>query len=82
MQLVGNTCNLGESNAYINVALGLKRAESTRRYMISKGINAGRLSISSHASYDPMRPNTSEANRAYNRRCDFTVFTGSVSDHF
>lgn len=71
IRILGNTCDLG--NERINIPLGLKRAEEARRYMVMKGIHPNRIITATQSTHDPLLPNTSEANRALNRRCDFEV---------
>lgn len=82
-RVIGNTCDLGdEKSGNINMVLGLKRAEATRAYLYNKGVEMRRLSISTHASFDPLLPNTNESNRSQNRRCEFSIFTGLNTDYF
>ena len=71
VRVAGNTCDLG--SASLNTNLGLSRAKAVRAYMISKGIQENRIIISSQSFNYPLLPNTSEANRSKNRRCDFEV---------
>jgi outer membrane protein OmpA-like peptidoglycan-associated protein len=68
--IFGNTCNLG--NEISNTKLGHERADSARKYMISKGIASERVQAKTQASFDPEQPNTDEYHRQFNRRCDFT----------
>ena len=69
LRIVGNTCDIGSER--INIPLGLKRAEEVRRYLIENGVDADRVITISQSNYSPMLPNTSEENRALNRRVDF-----------
>lgn len=71
IRVIGNTCDLGSER--INMPLGLRRAESVKRYMIEKGINGNRIMITTSSDFAPLIPNTSEENRALNRRVDFEV---------
>lgn len=71
VRVVGNTCDLG--NERINIPLGLRRAESVKRYMIGQGISDDRIVTTTSSDYIPLIPNTSEENRALNRRVDFEV---------
>jgi outer membrane protein OmpA-like peptidoglycan-associated protein len=67
--IFGNTCDIG--NDSYNFKLGYKRAEIAKDYLLSRGISADRLQISTQAKFDPELPNTSETNRTHNRRDDF-----------
>ncbi len=71
MQLLitGNTCDLG--NEEYDMALGLRRAVSAQKYLESQGINKAHISTVSKSSSEPLKPNNSEENREWNRRCDF-----------
>ena len=72
LQIYGNTCDLGSEK--LNTNLGLSRAMACRDYLISKGIPAYRIIVSTQSFNKPMYPNTSDENRAKNRRCDYEIF--------
>ncbi|MDR2971850.1 MAG: OmpA family protein [Bacteroidales bacterium] len=67
--IFGNTCDIGKD--VYNFKLGYQRAEVARDYLVSKGIAADRLQISTQAQFDPELPNINEINRTHNRRDDF-----------
>lgn len=69
LRILGNTCDLGNEN--INIPLGLRRAESAKKYLIEQGISSHRLSTATVSSHDPLLPNIDEMNRKLNRRCEF-----------
>jgi outer membrane protein OmpA-like peptidoglycan-associated protein len=71
LELQGNTCALG-SEAY-NKKLGDRRAKSVLDYLTSKGISADRLKTVSFGLAKPVAPNTTEENRAKNRRVDLVI---------
>ena len=72
IRILGNTCDLG--NERINVPLGLRRAESAKRYLVNiMGISPQRLSTSTVSSHEPLVPNVDELNRQLNRRCEFEI---------
>ena len=71
VRVAGNTCDLGSSS--LNGTLGLNRAKAARAYMVAHGISESRIIISSESFNKPMLPNTTEANRSKNRRCDFEL---------
>ncbi len=59
-----------------NYALGQRRAESTRNYLVSQGIDPGRLHTISYGSERPGDPSQSEMSWARNRRVQFMVYNG------
>jgi peptidoglycan-associated lipoprotein len=62
----GHTCNLG-SAAY-NLALGTRRANAVRDYLVSEGVAAERLHIVSYGEKQPKYDNSREETRKLNRR--------------
>jgi outer membrane protein OmpA-like peptidoglycan-associated protein len=69
--LDGHTCDSDSRNG--NREVGLHRAEYIRDYLISKGIDAKRIRISSKGETQPLVPNINEENRKRNRRVLFLV---------
>jgi outer membrane protein OmpA-like peptidoglycan-associated protein len=67
----GHTCDLGREE--FNMALGQKRAEVVRDYMIGKGFNGDNIIPVSKGETTPIVGNTSEANRKINRRVVFLI---------
>ncbi len=67
----GHTCNLG--NDAFNMNLGLKRAENVKRYLVEKGIDANRISVTTKGKTSNVVPNDSEDNRLKNRRVEIRV---------
>ncbi len=49
------------------------RAVSVLRYLLSQGIEADRMSATGLGSLNPIMPNTTEENRARNRRVEFVL---------
>jgi outer membrane protein OmpA-like peptidoglycan-associated protein/osmotically-inducible protein OsmY/uncharacterized protein (DUF3820 family) len=56
-----------------NKLLSQRRARAVMRYLIKSGIDAGRLKAIGYGEARPAVPNTTKANKAFNRRIDFTV---------
>ena len=56
-----------------NLALGERRAQAAREYLVSKGIPADRLTSSSYGKERPLDTGTDEAAYARNRRAHFAV---------
>jgi OOP family OmpA-OmpF porin len=73
---VGNTDSVG-TDAY-NMALGQRRAQSVKDYLISKGVDGGRIYTESKGKSNPVATNATAEGRAKNRRTDIEV-VGTVS---
>ena len=57
-----------------NWELSLARASRVARFLIeASGLPAGQFSVSGHASFRPVQPNTSEEGRRANRRVDILL---------
>jgi outer membrane protein OmpA-like peptidoglycan-associated protein len=69
--LVGHTDNIGSEAA--NVAIGLKRAETIKKYLVSKGVPADKISTDSKGETQPVADNSTEEGRAKNRRTELTI---------
>lgn len=67
----GNTCDLG-SDAY-NQALGQRRADAVKAYMVESGVDAARINAVSKGETAPAVPNTSDENRKLNRRVEMKL---------
>lgn len=64
----GHTDSLG-SDAY-NEALGRRRAEAVRDYLVSQGIDGSRISVVSFGETKPVADNATAEGRARNRRVE------------
>lgn len=71
VRIIGFTDNTG-SDA-INNPLSVDRAESTRDYMISRGVPATAIRVEGRGSREPVADNNSAAGRAQNRRVEIYV---------
>lgn len=71
VQINGHTDNVGSPAD--NLTLSSDRAKSVVDYLVSKGINAGRLSFKGLGETKPIADNKTEAGRALNRRTEFVV---------
>lgn len=69
VEIAGHTDNVG--NAAYNEALSLRRAESVRAYLISKGANPSNLTVRGYGESNPLTSNDTDAGRAQNRRVEF-----------
>ena len=67
----GHTDDLGDNAK--NLALSQNRANSSRSYIESKGIDENRLKAKGYGETKPKVKNSNSANRAKNRRTDFMI---------
>jgi peptidoglycan-associated lipoprotein len=56
-----------------NLALGDRRAQSVKSYLVQFGVDAGRLSTISYGEERPFAPGTDEAAWSQNRRVHFVI---------
>jgi outer membrane protein OmpA-like peptidoglycan-associated protein len=71
IQISGHTDNIG--NDEYNLKLSKDRAVSVLNYLISKGIDAKRLSCEGYGETKPIADNNTEEGRVLNRRVEFTI---------
>lgn len=71
IRIEGN-CDERGTNEY-NMALGERRANSAKQFLVNMGIAADRLSTVSYGEEKPMEAGHDEADWAKNRRDDFKV---------
>lgn len=69
--LVGHADSVG-SDQY-NLGLSRRRAEAVKNYLVSQGIAASRISVDWKGESEPAVPNTTDENRARNRRVEITI---------
>ena len=67
----GHTDDLGDDEK--NRQLSQNRSDAVKNYLIEKGIEAERLKAKGFGESKPKFPNTTDANRAKNRRTEFEV---------
>jgi peptidoglycan-associated lipoprotein len=68
--LVEGHCDERGTNEY-NLALGERRAKATMNYLVSRGVQAGQVTIISYGEERPVCPEHNEACWAKNRRAHF-----------
>lgn len=68
---VGNTDSVG-TDAY-NMALGQRRAQAVKTYLVNKGVPADRIYTESKGKSNPVASNATAEGRALNRRVDVEV---------
>ena len=71
VRIVGHTDNTG-SDA-INNPLSVDRANSTRNYLTSRGVNGSRIQVEGRGSYQPIASNNTSDGRSRNRRVEIFV---------
>ncbi|MFT3822959.1 MAG: OmpA family protein [Chitinophagaceae bacterium] len=71
LSIDGHTDNTGRLE--LNQKLSADRARSVRDYLVSKGIEGGRLRSSGHGPDNPIADNKTAAGRAKNRRVEMTL---------
>lgn len=71
IQIAGHTDSDGEESA--NQLLSQKRAESVKNYLISQGIEAGRISVKGFGESNPIADNATVQGKAQNRRTEIRV---------
>jgi len=71
IEVEGHTCNIG--TAEYNLALGDRRANAVRDYLVSRGVSVERLRSISYGEEQPKYDNAREETRRLNRRAALTV---------
>jgi len=74
IQIAGN-CDERGSTEY-NLALGNRRALAAKQYLVSKGVDGGRIETVSYGSERPVAQGSTEAAWAQNRNDQFLVTAG------
>jgi outer membrane protein OmpA-like peptidoglycan-associated protein len=69
--LSGHTCD--KSSPSVNIRLSQRRATAASAYLQQLGISVRRISTAAYGLSQPLAPNTSERNRAKNRRVEITI---------
>ena len=73
--LIEGHCDERGTSEY-NIALGERRARSTREFLVSYGIESARLSTISYGEERPLDPGHDEESWARNRRAHFVIEGG------
>lgn len=74
IQIAGN-CDERGSQEY-NLALGNRRANAAKQYLVTHGIDAGRIETVSNGEERPLDPAHNEEAWAKNRRDEFSILAG------
>ena len=73
VSIQGHTDDVGDDKQ--NLVLSENRAKGVKEYLVLLGIDNKRLSAKGLGETQPKLENTSESNRAKNRRTDFVIET-------
>lgn len=72
LEISGHTDNAG--NKAVNKKLSQQRADAIRDYLVSKGIDAGRIKAVGYGDEKPIAPNDTSEGRQKNRRIEAIAF--------
>ena len=75
VRLEGN-CDERGTQEY-NLALGARRANAVREYLIAHGIEAGRITTVSYGKEKPIDPGAGESAEAHNRNAHSAIVSGA-----
>ncbi|QSE98720.1 PorP/SprF family type IX secretion system membrane protein [Fulvivirga lutea] len=73
LEVIGHTDNVGTNAA--NKKVSVARAQVVVDYLVEKGIRSKRLKVTGKGADEPLLDNSSESNRAQNRRVEFIIYT-------
>ena len=71
VEIEGHTCSIG--TAEYNLALGDRRANAVKNYLVTQGVSADRLHTVSYGEERPKYDNAREETRRLNRRAALVV---------
>ena len=71
IMIIGHTDNVGDGEALIE--LSVERADAVKKYLVAKGIEAGRIQTSGVGSENPLYDNLTESGREKNRRVEIKI---------
>ena len=75
VRIEGNTDEMGTRE--YNLALGARRANAVRDYLVSNGVTADRISTVSYGKEQPIDPGSSEQAHAQNRNARTAIVSGA-----
>lgn len=71
LSIDGHTDNVGNDDK--NMALSQSRADAVKTYLVSKGVDAGRITATGYGETKPVADNKTAAGRQKNRRSELTL---------
>ncbi len=78
VEVGGHTDDVGRDDK--NLKLSQERADSVKAYLVTKGIDAGRLESVGYGELQPVIPGRNKAARAANRRVEFKILADGSSN--
>lgn len=75
VRIIGHTDSTGSDE--LNNRLSLERAQSTKNYLVARGVHANQVVVAGRGEHEPVADNGTEAGRARNRRVE--IFLGERS---
>lgn len=72
VRIIGHTDSTGSDD--LNDRLSLQRADSTRQYLVGRGVDPRRVTVAGRGEREPVADNSTESGRARNRRVE--IFLG------
>jgi chemotaxis protein MotB len=81
LRIVGHTDNTPPTDTKYtnNFELSVGRANVVAQYLISKGVDPSRITISGKSEYDPIFPNDTDEHRSMNCRADIVIIYPDTS---
>lgn len=81
LRIVGHTDNSPPTDSKYanNFELSVGRANVVAQYLINKGVDPARLTISGKSEYDPVFPNDTEEHRSMNSRAEIVIIYPDTS---
>jgi peptidoglycan-associated lipoprotein len=76
--LLAGNCDERGTREY-NLALGARRAAAARDYLVSLGVDAGRVETVSYGKERPLDPRSNEQAWAVNRNAHSQIVSGAIS---
>lgn len=77
IHLSGHADNIGSNN--YNDKLSKERVIAVKHYLISKNIDSTKVEFDFYGEHKPVAPNTSDNNRALNRRVEVTIIGRKIN---
>lgn len=71
LKITGHTDNVGNDQS--NLALSMRRSETIRNYLVSRGVASNRFELDGKGEAQPIDTNDTDLGRARNRRTEFTI---------
>ena len=71
ISVIGHTDSTGPDA--VNNPLSVSRAQSTRDYLVARGVSSTRISVAGRGEHEPIASNDTESGRAANRRVEIYI---------